>query len=168
MPKNELFLGNLGRDVTRKDIETVFDKYGRLLRCDIKDKGNGAVFAFLEFEDERDAEDALRAENGKDMCGSSMVVEFAKGKQDRRDDRRGGYGDRDRRGGGGYGGGGGRYGDSRGGRDGGRGGGGGRSLECYECGQTGHFARDCRDRRGGGGGGGGGGCLIWQTNVCRR
>jgi RNA recognition motif-containing protein len=39
MPKNELFLGNLGRDVTRKDIETVFDKYGRLLRCDIKDKG---------------------------------------------------------------------------------------------------------------------------------
>ncbi len=39
MPKNELFLGNLGRDVTKKDIETVFDKYGRLVRCDIKDKG---------------------------------------------------------------------------------------------------------------------------------
>jgi hypothetical protein len=33
----------------------------------------------------------------------NLQVEFAKGKQDRRDDRRGGYGDRDRRGGGGYG-----------------------------------------------------------------
>ena len=45
MPKNELFLGNLGRDVTRKDIETVFDKYGRLLRCDIKDKGKNNKMA---------------------------------------------------------------------------------------------------------------------------
>ena len=46
MPKNELFLGNLGRDVTRKDIETVFDKYGRLLRCDIKDKGDLLLILF--------------------------------------------------------------------------------------------------------------------------
>jgi hypothetical protein len=69
-------------------------------------------------------------------------VEFAKGRQDRRDDRRGGGGYGDRRG---YGGGGGGYGDRRGGGGGGydrdrRGGGGGgfrggdrgggRSLEC--------------------------------------
>lgn len=40
MPRTELYVGNLGRDVSRKDIETVFDKYGRLLRCDIKNKGN--------------------------------------------------------------------------------------------------------------------------------
>lgn len=39
MPKAELYIGNLGRDVSRKDIENVFDKYGRLLRCDIKNKG---------------------------------------------------------------------------------------------------------------------------------
>jgi RNA recognition motif-containing protein len=40
MPKTELFVGNLGKDVDKKDIEEVFEKYGKLLRCDIKNKGN--------------------------------------------------------------------------------------------------------------------------------
>lgn len=56
MGKNELYIGNLGKDATRKDIERAFEKYGRLLRCDVKDKGYGTVYAFLEFEEERDAE----------------------------------------------------------------------------------------------------------------
>ena len=56
MPKTELFVGNLVKEVTRKDIEGVFDTYGKILRCDIKSKGFGTSFCFLEFEDERDAE----------------------------------------------------------------------------------------------------------------
>ena len=40
MPKTELFIGNLGKEVEKKDIEDVFDKYGRMIRCDIKNKGN--------------------------------------------------------------------------------------------------------------------------------
>jgi len=56
MPKTELFVGNLDRDIQRKEIEDVFEKYGRLLRCDIKNKGNGPAYCFLEFEEERDAE----------------------------------------------------------------------------------------------------------------
>lgn len=55
MPRTELYIGNLNRDVSKKDIESVFEKYGRLLRCDLKDKGI-QVYAFLEFEDSRDAE----------------------------------------------------------------------------------------------------------------
>ena len=56
MPRTELYIGNLNRDVSRKDIESVFDKYGRLLRCDVKNKGYGSVYAFLEFDEERDAQ----------------------------------------------------------------------------------------------------------------
>jgi len=131
MPRTELFLGNLGRDISRSDIEKNFDKYGHLVRCDLKNRGFGANFAFLEFEDERDAEDALRGENGKDLYGSSLVVEWAKSKgdrrdRDRRDDRHGG---RDS------------YRSDRGRMDRARG------VECYECGERGHFARDCRGRR---------------------
>lgn len=60
MPKAELYIGNLGRDVSRRDIETIFDKYGKVRRCDIKSKGLGSSYAFLEYEDERDAEVALK------------------------------------------------------------------------------------------------------------
>jgi hypothetical protein len=56
MPKTELFVGNLGKEVSKKDVEDVFDKYGRIVRCDVKSKGFGSSFCFLEFEDERDAE----------------------------------------------------------------------------------------------------------------
>ena len=78
------------------------------------------------------------------MSGSSMVVQWAKGKTDRRE---GGFGDRggfrggDRGGRGGFRGGfgdrGGRFGGGdRGGRGGGRMGGG--SSTCYQCGESGH------------------------------
>ncbi len=64
MPKTELYVGNLDRDVTRKEIENVFDKYGRLLRCDLKNRGSfGMVYAFLEFDDERDAEVSCAIKN---------------------------------------------------------------------------------------------------------
>ena len=52
----ELFIGNLNRDVRQRDLEDLFDKYGKVLKVSVKDKGHGPVYAFLEFEDERDAE----------------------------------------------------------------------------------------------------------------
>lgn len=38
-----------------RDLEYEFDRYGRIYRVDLK---NG--FAFVEFEDSRDADDAVR------------------------------------------------------------------------------------------------------------
>eukprot|EP00092_Neocalanus_flemingeri_P039973 GFUD01043542.1.p1 GENE.GFUD01043542.1~~GFUD01043542.1.p1 ORF type:complete len:307 (+),score=92.89 GFUD01043542.1:49-969(+) len=86
MPK--LFLGNLGNDCRERDIEKLFRDYGELRNVNIKGQ-----FGFLELDDKRDAEDAIRDINGQSFNGGSRIrVEFAN-----QNDR---GGDRDRRGGG--------------------------------------------------------------------
>ena len=56
MPRTELFVGNLTEDIAREDVEDVFRKYGKLIKCDVKSKGTGNSFCFLEFEEEKEAE----------------------------------------------------------------------------------------------------------------
>eukprot|EP00092_Neocalanus_flemingeri_P039974 GFUD01043543.1.p1 GENE.GFUD01043543.1~~GFUD01043543.1.p1 ORF type:complete len:336 (+),score=95.69 GFUD01043543.1:50-1057(+) len=86
MPK--LFLGGLGNDCRERDIEKLFRGFGELRNINIKGQ-----FGFLEIDDKRDAEDAIRDVNGQSFNGGSRIrVEFANG-----NDR---GGDRDRRGGG--------------------------------------------------------------------
>ncbi|XP_065070605.1 serine/arginine-rich splicing factor 3-like isoform X1 [Rhopilema esculentum] len=70
----QLFIGSLSRDTQERDLENVFFKHGKLLRCDLK-RG----FGFVEYESPRDAEEAIRAENGRRLLGSRIVVEWAKG-----------------------------------------------------------------------------------------
>jgi len=67
-----LFIGNLSYDVREREIEDFFAYYGRIARIDMK-RG----YCFLEFEDKRDAEDALR-EDGVTFSGSKISVEWAK------------------------------------------------------------------------------------------
>ncbi len=47
----------------------LFGKYGRLTRCD----GKGS-FGFVTYEDERDAEDAIAAIDGKTLLGQKYVL----------------------------------------------------------------------------------------------
>ena len=49
-----VYVGNLSTRVRRRDIEDEMDRYGRIGRCDMM---NG--FAFVEFDDYRDAKDAI-------------------------------------------------------------------------------------------------------------
>lgn len=93
MPR--VYLGRLSHHVREKDVERFFGGYGKLLEVDLK---NG--YGFVEFEDNRDADDAVYELNGKDLCGERVVIEHARGP--RRDRDRDGYG------GGSWGGGGGR------------------------------------------------------------
>ena len=39
------------------------------------------LLGFVEFEDVRDAEDAIHEMNGERLCGDRITVELAKGKQ---------------------------------------------------------------------------------------
>jgi len=71
-----LWIGRISSDTRTKDLEDLFGKYGRILRCDVK-RG----FAFVEFQDDRDAEDALRDLDGYDLLGHRIVVEWARGRR---------------------------------------------------------------------------------------
>ncbi|CAG9113957.1 hypothetical protein JYU34_008889 [Plutella xylostella] len=138
-----VYVGGLVEGIKKEDLEREFDKYGKLNSVWVALNPPG--FAFIEFENQQEAEDACSAMNGTEMLGATLKVELSR-KRDGprrngggggfRGDRGGGFGGGNRS----YGGGGGRggsrpyqpYGDGggRGGgrpynREGGRGGGGG-------------------------------------------
>jgi len=119
----KVYVGNLSKGVTESDIDRAFNYYGTLTNVWVARDPPG--FAFVEFEDKRDAEDAVDGLDGKELCGTRMRVEMSNGKVRTKPWQQGGGG---------------------GGRS-------GRDEKCYDCGEYGHYARECTRGRGGGGGG---------------
>ncbi|KAJ3396442.1 hypothetical protein HDU92_003064 [Lobulomyces angularis] len=81
-----LFVGKVPDKFNRSDLEDVFAKYGKIHRCDVK-RGPASNYGFVEFDDKRDAEDAMDAIDGKTIDGSRLVVEWAKGAAKKSDNR---------------------------------------------------------------------------------
>ncbi|OWF39773.1 serine/arginine-rich splicing factor 1-like [Mizuhopecten yessoensis] len=105
-----IYVGNLPPDVRQRDIEDLFSKYGNVRYIELKTR-RGPPFSFVEFEDPRDAEDAVRKRDGYNYDGYTLRVEFPRGARGPPSFGGGGGGDRGSfggRGGGGGGGGGGR------------------------------------------------------------
>jgi len=75
-----LYLGRLPMDARSDDVAKFFDGYGRIVDVRVM-----TGFGFVEFENSRDAEDALSVFNGKNFMGTSIVVEFAKESRPKRD-----------------------------------------------------------------------------------
>ncbi|XP_048735304.1 serine/arginine-rich splicing factor 6-like isoform X2 [Ostrea edulis] len=82
-----VYIGRLSHHARERDVERFFKGYGRLRDVMLK---NG--YGFVEFEDYRDADDAVYELNGKDLAGERVIVEHARGGP-RGDDRRSGYRD---------------------------------------------------------------------------
>lgn len=111
---NKVYVGDLGNNASKGELEDAFSYYGRLRSVWVARNPPG--FAFIEFEDPRDAEDAVRGLDGRTVCGRRVRVELSTG----RSRSRGNSGPSSRRG---------RpfHPEDR----------------CYECGSRGHYARDC-------------------------
>ncbi|KAL1110519.1 hypothetical protein AAG570_008047 [Ranatra chinensis] len=73
-----IYVGNLPPDIRTKDIQDLFYKFGKVTFVDLKNR-RGPPFAFVEFEDSRDAEDAVHARDGYDYDGYRLRVEFPRG-----------------------------------------------------------------------------------------
>ncbi|XP_055382132.1 RNA-binding protein 1 [Condylostylus longicornis] len=86
----KVYVGNLGSSASKYEIEYAFSKYGPLRNVWVARNPPG--FAFVEFEDRRDAEDAVRGLDGTRCCGTRIRVEMSSGKSRREERRRGGGG----------------------------------------------------------------------------
>uniref|UniRef100_A0A1B6L7I2 CCHC-type domain-containing protein n=1 Tax=Graphocephala atropunctata TaxID=36148 RepID=A0A1B6L7I2_9HEMI len=121
----KIYVGDLGSSASKQDLEDSFSYYGPIRNVWVARNPPG--FAFVEFEDPRDAEDAVRGLDGRSstVCGRRVRVEMSNGARSK-----GGFrGPPPRR---------------------------SRPFHpedrCYECGERGHYARDCTrysSRRGG-------------------
>ena len=74
----KVYIGDLARDVNEKDIEKAFNYYGPLRSVWVARNPPG--FAFVEYEDDRDADDAIKGLDGSSLGGNRIRVERSTGK----------------------------------------------------------------------------------------
>ncbi|CAH0476265.1 unnamed protein product [Peronospora belbahrii] len=72
MASTKLYVGNLFYELTQRDIEEEFGKFGPIEQCAVK-KG----YAFVHYEQLEDAEMALQEMNDKELGGRRLRVAFA-------------------------------------------------------------------------------------------
>uniref|UniRef100_A0A0E0DQJ5 RRM domain-containing protein n=1 Tax=Oryza meridionalis TaxID=40149 RepID=A0A0E0DQJ5_9ORYZ len=74
-----IYVGNLPGDIREREVEDLFYKYGRIVDIDLKIPPRPPGYAFVEFEDPRDAQDAIYGRDGYDFDGHRLRVELAHG-----------------------------------------------------------------------------------------
>ncbi|XP_062309460.1 serine and arginine rich splicing factor 7a isoform X2 [Osmerus eperlanus] len=116
----KVYVGDLGNGAAKGELERAFSYYGPLRSVWVARNPPG--FAFVEYEDTRDAEDAVKGMDGKVLCGARIRVELSTGMS-----RKSRYGRPSRR----------NFDPND---------------RCYQCGESGHYAYDCYrfSKRGGG------------------
>jgi RNA recognition motif-containing protein len=68
----KVYVGNLQENAIKSDVENAFGKYGPLKNVWVARNPPG--FAFVEFEDARDAEDAVRGLDGTYVLIIILIV----------------------------------------------------------------------------------------------
>lgn len=74
----KVYVGGLTRTANREEIERAFGHYGKLKNVFVARNPPG--FAFVEFDEPQDAEDSVRALDGRLVCGVRVRVEISHGK----------------------------------------------------------------------------------------
>ncbi len=76
-----MYLGNLAHDVTEDDLRNAFSEFGEVSSVKIiidKFSGRSKGFGFVEMPNNSEADQAIKALNGKVLNGRSIKVNQAK------------------------------------------------------------------------------------------
>jgi cold-inducible RNA-binding protein len=97
-----LFVGGLPYTVTSSQLEEIFSKIGKVSSCDVitdRYSGQSKGFAFIEMENDKEADEAIEKLNGTEVEGRKIAVNVARPREERPKfgGRGGGFG-RDNRG----------------------------------------------------------------------
>jgi cold-inducible RNA-binding protein len=87
---NKLFVGNLSFKVTEAELQEVFSQAGAVVSVSIptdKYTGKKRGFGFVEMSSQEEAEQAIKALNGRDLAGREMSVNLARPKEKSTDNR---------------------------------------------------------------------------------
>jgi RNA recognition motif-containing protein len=77
-----VYVGNLPLDASSRDVDRRFAAHGVVARVEVKRPRHPPAFAFVTFDDARDAERAARAEDGTTFDGRRVRAELARGRRD--------------------------------------------------------------------------------------
>jgi cold-inducible RNA-binding protein len=81
-----IFVGNLNFNATEEAVRSLFERYGAVNSARImtdRDTGRSRGFAFVEMENETEADQAINALNGYQMDGRTLNVNEARPKPER-------------------------------------------------------------------------------------
>jgi RNA recognition motif-containing protein len=81
-----LFVGNLGSEVTYEELRRLFEAYGQVVQVHIivdRDTGLPRGFAFVEMTNDAEAEKAIRALNGSILGDRTLEVNYARPRPER-------------------------------------------------------------------------------------
>jgi cold-inducible RNA-binding protein len=91
----KLYVGGLAYSVTDKELEDFFTEFGKVTSAVVikdRDSGQSKGFGFVEMEDLKEAQNAIKELNGKELSGRTVTVNQARPQEDRRPGGGGGGG----------------------------------------------------------------------------
>lgn len=82
----KLYVGGLAYSVTDQELETLFAEYGKVVSAVVikdRDTSQSKGFGFVEMEDIKEGQNAIKEMNGKEISGRSIMVNQARPQEPR-------------------------------------------------------------------------------------
>lgn len=81
----KLYVGNLSYNAGEEELRELFSQYGTVESVAVitdRDTGRSKGFAFVEFNNDQEAQNAISGLNGKEVSGRSLTVSPARPKSE--------------------------------------------------------------------------------------